>query len=432
MRNRLWKNALLSNGKIVNIFVSDGIIQSMGIESPQADVITDLKGALVIPGIIDPHVHVRDMGLHQKETWLSASSAAAAGGITTIFDMPNTIPPTIDREGLIAKRNSAAQSLVNWGIHFGAIPSNEAEIRAADNIGGIKLFLAKSSSSFPIPDEEQSRKIFEISADINKPILVHSECQACVDDYSTKFKHHILNHNKIRNSHCAAKSTKMIIKLTEEVGNALYIAHISTREELDMVRRAKDRGVKIFVEATPHHLLLDESVLERAGNYGKVNPPIRSKEDREALWDALIDGTVDTIGTDHAPHQLEEKNAPYDQSPSGFPGLETALPLLLSEVNKGCLDLSRLIELTSKNPSEIFKIEKRGQLKAGYFADFSVISLNINCLVNAENFFTKAKYSPFQNTPLSAKVISTIVNGYEVYSNELINDEQKGHEIGYF
>jgi len=427
---RLFTNAKTWENKIVNILVENGRIISIGKEFPEAESHEDLNRLLVLPGMIDPHVHVRDMRLSHKETWETASLAALSGGITTIFDMPNTDPPTIDAEGLSEKRKFASKSHANYGFHFGANKNNFKEIKNAENIAGLKIFLAHSSSAFEIPDEDEIRSFFELGAQLNIPVLVHSECQACVDDHSKEHEHVITNHNRIRDPICAYRSTEMILRLAEEVGNVLYIAHVSTAPELDLVRKAKDKGVKVFVEATPHHLLLNEDVLLDAGHYGKVNPPIRSEADRKALWEALLDGTVDTLGTDHAPHTVAEKDFHYDKAPSGFPGLETAVPMLLTEVLKGLLPMKRFLEVTVLNPARIFSVQNRGDMVPGNWADFYVVDDKKNALIDPDLFQSKAKYSPFRGLPVSCNIESTIVNGNLAYHNTEFSNET-GQEVDY-
>jgi dihydroorotase (multifunctional complex type) len=428
LRN-LFINCGIAGGKAANILVAGNRIAYIGEEFPDSDEQYDMSGMDVFPGMIDPHVHVRDMNLAEKETWETASKAALAGGVTTIMDMPNTDPATIDQYGLEKKREAAGKSLANYGFHFGGNLENYGEILKAKNIAGVKVFLAHSSSFFEIPEEKHLYRYCEIAGELEIPLLVHSECQNCLDSYASKFEPVMRNHNKLRDPECAALSTGRILKIAGEVGNKLYLAHLSTAEEINLVKKARDRGVRVYAEATPHHLLLDESVIERWGNFAKVNPPIRCAEDRDALWKALIDGTIDTIGTDHAPHRKEEKLKEYNSAPSGFPGLETAVPLLLNAVYEGKLSVNRYMELTSVNSAEIFRLKDRGGLEVGKKADFYFVREG-NYTIDVEKFFSKAGYSPFQNAKTAVKVIITVVNGNIVYNNGEFN-EIRGNEIEY-
>jgi dihydroorotase len=411
-----WHNGRNVGGEKCEFF-TDG---AYFIATPAATAIErhiDLAGDLVIPGGIDTHVHVRDMELAHKETWESASAAAAAGGITTIFDMPNTVPPTINEFGLRRKREVARRSLVNWGIHFGAIEENEEEMRKAENIGAYKLFLARSSSAFPIPNREQTKAIFVRAAERGLPVIVHSECQDCLDSLLGRYPGEAIYHNAFRAPHCAHNSTRMILELCREVGNHLHIAHTSTRAEWEMIATAKDRGDKVTAEVTPHHLLLNEERLRQSGNFGKVNPPLRSEDDRRATWEALSSGLADSIGSDHAPHTRSEKEQPYEQSPSGFPGLETALPLLLGAAVERGQSAERIITLLTRRPAELFRINKRGWIKPGNYADFAVFERSDARPVRASEFHSLAKYSPYEGEPMRFKTRMTVINGTIAYEN---------------
>ena len=250
-----------------------------------------------------------------------------------------------------------------------------------------------------------------IAKKYNKVVVVHTELQEYIDIWKQRLPYDsVLKHNAIRNRQCAIKGTELVLKLSEKIGNKIYIAHVSTFEEIELIKKYKLNN-QVYCEITPHHLLLNELILKKVGNLGKVNPSLRSEKDNQALWDAILDDTVDTIGTDHAPHTIEEKQQEYEKAPSGFPGLETGLHLLLNEVNKGKLNLEKLIELTSKNPAEIFQLEKRGEIKVGNFADLTVIGINKNWKITASAFRSKAKYSPFNGMEVKGKVMMNFVNG---------------------
>ena len=409
------KDILIEDTKIIDVKPSERS-QTFGKGETDFDQVIDIKNKLVIPGIIDPHVHVRDLQQAYKEDWKTASMAALAGGVTSIFDMPNTIPATINLENLNIKREAAVKSLVNYKFFIGATNFNLKDIEGIlseepSDIAGIKIFLAGSSSNETVTDEDVLKQIFMIAKKYDKVVVVHTELQELLDKWQQRLPYNsILKHNAIRNRQCAIKGTELVLKLSEEIGNKIYIAHVSTAEEIEMIKKYKLNN-QIFCEVTPHHLLLNESILEKVGNFGKVNPPLRIEKDNQALWDAILDGTVDTIGTDHAPHTIEEKQQKYENAPSGFPGLETCLPLLLNEVNKGNLKLEKLVELTSKNPANIFNLEKRGEIKIGNYADITVIDVNRKWKIDASGFHTKAKYSPFDGMEVTGKIIMTFVCG---------------------
>ncbi|MGD9486697.1 MAG: dihydroorotase family protein [Calditrichaceae bacterium] len=425
----LLVNGLLDGKTLCNILIDNERIAYIGDETPPHDQSMDLNKKLILPGLIDPHTHMRDMELSLKEDWETGSKAAAAGGVTTIFDMPNTRPATFDVESLEIKRKAAVKSIVNYGFNFGVTEKNLGEIEKARNIPALKMFMAESSSGYVIDTKKMIKKVFRLAQQINKPVIVHSELQSCVEAHSKKYQPVIGNHNHIRNRECAVKSTEILLDAAGETNAALYLAHVSTREEIMLIRQAKQNGLKnVYCEITPHHLLINESVLGTAGNFGKVNPPLRTADDNDALYEGLLDGTVDTIGSDHAPHTLAEKQQAYTLAPSGFPGLETTLPLLFTEVDKGRLPMTKLIELTSHNPALIFKIKNRGEIRVGAYADLAILDPKISGLVDAGKFYTKARYSPYQGYRVHGKVSMTFVNGNIVFRNDQFSKD-KGKEV---
>ncbi len=411
----LLKNCQTLNG-LKNILIIDEKFDYVGNKLPSHGEIIDVDGLWVIPGIIDPHVHVRDLQQSEKEDWISCSNAAINGGISTIFDMPNTIPAATNLANLNLKRKVAEKALVNKMFYLGATNQNANEIekilvKNPHDIAGIKIFLAGSSSN----DVLQKNKIidfFKIAKKYGKVVAVHTELQNCLDKWHNKISEKtIQNHNILRNRECAIKGTKLVLKMAQEIGNKLYICHVSTAEEIELITKAKCQNPNIFCEVTPHHLCLDESRLEICGKFGKVNPPLRAKADNAALMQAIWNGIVDTIGTDHAPHTVAEKKQMYAKSPSGFPGLETVLPLFLNAVNEGEISLEKVVELMSLNVAKIFNLKNRGKIEAGYFADLTIIDLAEKWTIDALKFHSKAKYSPFDGMDVCGKVKMTFVNG---------------------
>lgn len=408
---------------IRNILIEDEVISYFGTENPYSDKSIDCSNLIVLSGMIDPHVHVRDLEMAYKETWQTASQAAIVGGITTIMDMPNTKPATTDLTGLEIKRNAAKKSLVNYKIHLSATESNLKELRKIleenpQDVAGIKVFLAGSSDNEVVENPEKLIEIFQLAKEFDKVVLVHSEMQSILDKWQEKLSDPTIElHNQIRNKEAAIVGTKLVLELAEKLGNKLYICHVSTKEEIDLIRTAKKTNHNIFCEVTPHHLALDETILNRAGNFGKVNPPLRSQENNKALLEAIKVGTIDCLGTDHAPHSLEEKQHDYTNAPSGFPGLETAIPMTYWLVKDKHVTLKRYSEMISRNAAKIFNIEKRGEIKVGNFADLIVIDPNKEYKIKAEIFHTKAKYSPFEGMKTGCKIVMCFVNG-EMKINE--------------
>ncbi|MBN2461396.1 MAG: dihydroorotase, partial [Candidatus Cloacimonetes bacterium] len=368
-----------------------------------------------LPGMIDPHVHMRDMQQAFKEDWQSGSKAALRGGVTTVFDMPNTLPASNSRTNLELKRQRASKSEIKAKFYLGAENNNLEELKCMlsqkpQDICGIKVFLAASSANEVVRDRETLGQIFKIAADYNAIIAVHTELQDCLEKFAGKFPPEVNYHNQIRNRQCAIAGTKMVLDLTNQIKNKLYITHVSTAEEVELIRAYK-AGNEIYAEATPHHLLLDESIIPRVGNIGKVNPPLRTKYDREALWRGIRDGTIDTIGSDHAPHQLAEKQENYQGAPAGFPGLETSLPLMLDAVQRGYMNFDLLADLIAGNTARIFALDNYGSIRVGKKADLVVVNVNGTTVVQPDHFCSKAKYSPFAGMILRGSVEMTIVDG---------------------
>lgn len=418
--NILLKDVILK-GKVQNVLIRDKEIVYTGEEMPDYDRVVEAKGLHLLPGVIDPHVHVRDLGQQEKEDWTSASKAAIRGGITTVFDMPNNKPPTINLPNLERKREKARKSLVNYRFNLAVTNYNYPEVKQIlesqpHDVAALKLFLAGSSANEYVSGTDVIKRFFELSRKHHIPVICHTEVQACIDHHVRKYPSPtVFDHDAIRHRICSVEGTRMLIDIAKETGGIFYAAHTSTAEEIQMIGENKDRG-NIYCEITPHHLLLNEEILPTAGNFAKVNPPIRTRADNEALWEGIRKGVVDTFGTDHAPHRKAEKLQDYRNAPSGFPGLETMLRLLLNEVNKGRLDMDTLVRLTSTKAASIFGLEKRGQVKEGYIADLTLVDMNKEWKIEADRFRTKAKYSPYEGMTGKGDVVMTIVGGkiYEV------------------
>lgn len=409
--------------RILDVGIADGKIAALGGDADCFDQILECSNLTVLPGLIDPHVHVRDLDQVEKEDWSSASKAALAGGITTIFDMPNTMPPTENYKHLNLKRKAAEKSDVKYKLYLGANNSNLLELdrilaEHPKDVCGIKIFLAASSSNNVLSQRDKLAEIFKLAKKYDTVATVHSELQSCLDKWKAKvIQPTIMDHNRLRNRECAILGTELCLELAAEVGNKLYIAHVSTFEEIELIKRYK-KDYPIFCEVTPHHLFLNEEILKQVGNYGKVNPPLRTLKDNDVLWEAINDNIVDTIGTDHAPHKINEKNREYSKSPSGFPGLETSLALMNTSRLEGKLDWRKLIALTSQNSAQIFNIKTAGLLEIGKPADLTVFDAERNWKVMPEKFKTKAKYSPWMGKRLKGKVVYTIIDGKVKYEGE--------------
>lgn len=397
MKTKLLKNCrILEDKKLIktNVFIKGSKIWSITRKNIKADEIIEVKGNIVLPGIIDSHVHFREPGLTHKEDFLSGSIAAAKGGITTILDMPNTVPATTTVKLLEEKRKLAKKSIVNYGFHFGAAKDNLDEIKKAKKIASVKVFMDVSTGNLQIDDDAALKNIFMES----RLISVHAEG------------------NNVMKAIGMIKGTK----------NRLYLCHISSREEVDMLKKNKVRD-RIYAEATPHHLFLSEKDLSKLGKFSMVKPMIKSKLDQNTLFYAINKSLIDTVATDHAPHTKKEKK----QGSFGVPGVETMLPLLLDAVNQKKISLFKLQKLCCENPAKIFKIKDKGFIKKGFDADLTIVDMGLRKKVGKEKFLSRCKWSPFEGKTLKGWPITTIVNGNIVYDKGNIY-EIRGKEVDYY
>ncbi|MAE42473.1 dihydroorotase [Candidatus Woesearchaeota archaeon] len=386
---------LIKNGKIYqnnilvrkNIFIKLNKITKITSQELKADKVIDAKNNIIIPGLIDPHVHFREPGLTNKEDFLTGSMAAAAGGITTFLDMPNTSPPTINLQLLEEKRRLAKKSIVDYGFHFGSTKDNIAEIKKAKDVASVKVYMDFTTGDMKLEEYAALKKIFSC----NKTVTVHAE-----------------NDN-----------VPKAIELIQNSNNDLYLAHISSRRDLHNCRKEKIKN-DVFVEVAPHHLFLTKKDIDELGSYAEMKPSLKSKKDQDALWEGIKNGKVDTIATDHAPHTKEEKLDP--NYPFGVPGCETMLPLLLNSLNEKRIELKKIIQLCCENPVKIFKIKDKGFIKEGFYADLTIIDLNLEKEVKNQELFTKCRWSPFDGWKLKGWPVTTIVNGNIIFENGKINN----------
>lgn len=371
---------------------------------------------LALPALIDPHVHFRTPGHEHKENWVTGAEAAIAGGYTTVFDMPNNTPSNVStlalehKKKIIDKQLSGVNIPLNYYLYLGATPTNYTEFSKCKNeIIGVKLFMGASTGDLLVDKIEDQENIFKTCAEQNLVLAIHAEDNLIINNLQSEFKNPKLkDHSKIRGREAAIEAVSQAIAMAKKYNTKLYILHLSTREEIKLVKQAKAEDVKVYAEVTPHHLFLNETDYEHLGTLGQMNPPLRTKDDQTALWQAILDGTIDTIGTDHAPHTLEEKAKPYPNSPSGVPGLETTLPLLLNEYNLGKISLEKIVELTHSNIQKIFNIPETD--------DLVITDLDLEKEVKNEDLKTKCGWSPFAGTTLHGWPIATILKN-KIYLN---------------
>ena len=385
---------------------------------PDAEVI-DLHGKVLMAGGIDTHVHFREPGMTHKADIASESEAALLGGITSFIDMPNTNPPTTSIEALEGKLASAAAgSRINYGFHLGATNSNSSLIRQylaeglGSSFGGIKVFLGSSTGNMLVDREEALRDLFSING---KPILVHSEDENIIrrnlEAARTRFGDDIpMNrHPVIRSREACIRSTGKALELAVEYGTRLHLLHVSTEEEVGMIREAKLRNPLITAETSANYLWFCDADYERLGGKLKCNPAVKSSRDRAALIEGLKSGVIDTIGSDHAPHLVEEKGKPYLQCPSGLPTIGQSLQVVFTVAAANGIPLTRIAQAVSEKPAGIFGIQQRGRLQEGWYADLVVVDPDKPFTV--EKVSGKCGWSPYEGEQLKGKVEMVWVNG---------------------
>jgi len=406
----------VENGKIVAITKDDSIIHS-------SDII-DAKGLLVIPGLIDIDSHFRVPGMEHKEDFYTGTSAAAAGGITTVLDMPNTNPPTTTKKRLEEKMKLVERNaVVDYGFHFAASVDNQSEIETVNDVASVKFFMAgHETTPTTVDDEGILFEEFSILKKRGMIATVHAENQRLIKYLKEKYKNKedFEAYNESRNNLVVNLATAEVIELARFIGARVHICHVSTKEELEMIRFAKKKGIKITCEAVPYHLFLTKDDAKRLGAYGKVSPALKSKEDQLALWNAIENGLIDCIASEHTPHTKEEKEKGVWDAPAGMPGNETMLPLLMSSD----LSLKKIVKLTSENPAEIFGIKGKGKIAIGYDADLVFLDPKEEWVVKGENLKTKCSWTAFEGRRLKSKPQVTIVRGRIVYEKDEIYEKE--------
>jgi len=381
--------------------------------SSTQEIIIDNPSLTLLPALIDPHVHFRTPGHEYKEDWRTGAKAAIQGGYTTVFDMPNTLPPTITEAYFLAKKALINQQLqeVNIPLHyqlfFGADKNHLDEIiKVKDAIIGIKIFMGCSTGNLVIDDDESLEKVFRIAADHNLLIAVHAEDESLLQQRKLEFQHRkdYAAHSEIRNVTVACRAVKKAIALTERYHTKLYILHVSSLEEIRLIDRAKQAGLPVYAETTPHHLFLDTTCYPILKGKAVVNPPLRLTTDRTALFDAIHAGIIDTIGSDHAPHTSAEKEKPYGECPSGMPGIETTLSLLLNAHYQNLLTLEEIVSLTSTRAREIFNLPTNN--------DLVLVDLKKEIQVSEKHLKTKCGWSPYAGQILYGCPAYTLLDGF--------------------
>ncbi len=431
---------LLKNGTIVtskkifdaDIYIENGIIAAIGksISFPSNQTI-DIKGLHVFPGVIDPQVHFREPGFEWKEDLETGSKAAAAGGVTSFFEMPNTKPATTTAQLIDDKKKRASEkSLVNYNFFIGATNDNIYELNSVKNVPGIKIFMGSSTGDLLIDNFSVLEKIFKNGSRL---IAVHAEDEKLLQENKKKFisPQNVHLHALIRSPEVAFAATKKAVELSKKYQRRLHILHLTSEEEVKYLEKEKNNY--ITAETTPQHLYFSApDVYDTLRTYGQMNPPIREQRHQEALWYGLKNNIIDCIATDHAPHTKEEKEKPYPESPSGMPGIETSLPIMLHCASQGKCTLQNIAKWMSENPAIIYKIQNKGFISEGFDADLVIVDLKTSKVIDNDRLYTKVKWSPFHGIKTSGWPIITIVNGNIVYREGQFFSEIKGKEVLFY
>ncbi len=422
---------LLPSGEIEprEVAIADGKITAVGTGlAVTANTRTiDGEGLTLLPGVIDPQVHFRDPGLEHKEDLFTASCACARGGVTSFLEMPNTLPLTTTQAVLTDKLAIAAsKSLVNYGFFIGATQENLPDLREANPTCGIKIFMGSAHGPLSVDTAETIEPIFAVGTRL---IAVHAEDQARIMARRKLFEGETApaTHTKIQDNETALNATKLALALSKKYQRRLHILHLSTGEEAELLRR--DKPSWVTAEVTPQHLLLDVSAYEKIGTLAQMNPPLKYERDREILWQALLDGVIDFIATDHAPHTLEEKARGYPNSPSGMPGVETSLPLMLTQAKADRCTVAQVSHWMSTAVARAYNIPNKGLIEPGYDADVVLVDLSTYRPVLREELKTKCGWSPFEGWILTGWPVITMVGGQVVYDRGDIDTSVRGQAL---
>lgn len=442
MNTVLIKNAKIVNeGKIVegdvlieNEFIVE-IAEKISPKSANCKII-DAEGNYLIPGAIDDQVHFREPGLTHKGTIETESRAAIAGGITSFIEQPNTVPNAVTQELLEEKYQIAAKtSYANYSFMMGGTNDNLEEVLKTNprNVAGIKLFLGSSTGNMLVDNQETLEKIFSSTKML---IAVHCEDEATIKNNLEKYKAEygedipVTAHHLIRSEEACYLSSSKAIELAKKTGARLHVFHLSTAKEMELfTNKIPLEEKQITAEVCIHHLWFTDEDYKTKGNFIKWNPAVKTANDRKALWEALLDDRIDVIATDHAPHTLEEKQQSYLKAPSGGPLVQHAVVAMFETFHQGKISVEKIVEKMCHNPAKIFKIEKRGFIKEGFYADLVIVNAGLPWNVKKENILAKCGWSPFEGYNFKSRISHTFVNGELVYQNFKVKDKKVGKRL---
>jgi dihydroorotase len=414
-----------------DIAIKDGKIIKIGKIEIESKEIFDAKGLIVLPGCIDTQTHFREPGSTDTEDLHSGSRAAIIGGITSVFEMPNTNPSTSNKIEFQKKLDLAKNRMFcNYAFYFGATPDNAielADLNGLEGCCGIKLFAGSSTGNLLVQHEADIEKVFKSSSKI---VSVHSEDEEILNMRKKLIKEgDVHTHPLWRSDECAISSTRRIVRIAERYKKKTHILHVTTKQEIDFLSQHKGN---ITFEITPQHLTMyAPDCYDKLGTYAQMNPPIRDKSHYDRLWYAVKNNLNDTIGSDHAPHLKENKEKSYPNSPSGMPGVQTLLPVMLNHVNDKKLSLEQLMNSICENPVKIFGIKNKGFIKEGFDADFTIVDINKKILIKNENIESKCGWSPFDGVEFKGTPVSTIIAGKIKMKDGKILGNPKGKPLSF-
>ena len=419
------------DGKLTqaDIGLSDNKIKKIGKISLNSYKVYDASNKVVLPGIIDTQTHFREPGSTDVEDLESGSRAAVLGGVTSLFEMPNTNPPTSNLIEFEKKLQLAKNRMhSNYAFYFGATPENTnqlSKLKYVEGCCGVKLFAGSSTGKLLVDKEADIEKVISSS---DRVVSIHSEDEEILK-LRKKFikKGDVHSHPEWRNVECAMSSTRRVVKIAERYNKKIHVLHVTTKEEVDFLAMHKKN---VTFETTPQHLTLyAPDCYDKLGAYAQMNPPLRTKEHYDRLWIAIKNNVVDVLGSDHAPHSKESKDKEYPNTPSGMPGVQTIFPVMLDHVNSGKLSLEQLIKLMCENPCRIFGIKDKGYIREGFDADLTIVDMNKEQVIKDEMMASKCGWTPFNNYKVKGFPIGTIVNGNLVMSEGKIIAEAKGQPL---
>ena len=441
MKQVLIKNAIIVNEGILfegDVLIENEFIIEVGKNITQKSdncKVIDAEGNYLIPGMIDDQVHFREPGLTHKGDIASESRAAVAGGITSYIEQPNTVPNAVTQELLEQKYQIAAQSsYANYSFMMGATNDNLEEVLKTNskNVAGIKIFLGSSTGNMLVDDEAVLEKIFSSTKML---IAVHCEDETTIKNNLEKYKAEYGEaipmefHHLIRSEEACYLSSSKAVALAQKTGARLHIFHVSTAKETALFSNIPLEDKQITAEVCVHHLWFTNDDYARKGTLIKWNPAVKTQADKDGLWAALLDDRIDVIATDHAPHTFEEKQNPYTTAPSGGPLVQHAVVALFEAYHQGKISVEKIVEKTAHNPAKIFKIDRRGFIKEGFYADLVIVNPKKPWTVNKNNILYKCGWSPFEDCTFTSKITHTFVNGELVFHDTIIEDIHCGKRL---